>query len=1059
MRRSLAVSAAVLVAVASVPTIAGPVWARPRHRDASDGAVTVRVIQAVDATGTYSPVLEPGIAGVTVDLSDGSGNTISGTTASDGTVTLIPSASSLTGGRYRVQVVNPKPGVLFPAFASSDTFDPANPNQLSSNEEFVDLHNGRNVSYTTGLWYPEDYCQKNAPLATACIRNGTEASTTRTLVAAPYNVTGDNQQVSQLGTNADTGALFGVAWSKPNKWVFSSALAHRNSVYGPGGQGGIYVTPVSVAYSGNPGTPTVTPNQAPSLFATVPDAGTTAHNNTPPAATSSDAAFIPAVGKESLGDLVVSDDGKDLYVVNLKDRKLYRYDATQMTASAPKGSWTIPDPGCASADDWRPFGLGYRQGVLYVGGVCSAESTQQASDLKAVIQTFDPSSDAFTGTVLDQPLSFPRRASDGLQGTCPGKQWYPWTDTFPTTCGARMAWPEPELGHIAFEVDGSMLVGFRDRFGDQWGLNEQESTTNGTTVDPVIGGDLYAACQNGGAGNFVFDVNGGCGMAGNGTRTYDITRGGALHPNSLQGGIAVSKVEQTNAGTMIDAWGPGDWSSGIGFTYRNLPFPNNNPNPGQPYPGYGNRLMVNGQGFGKGGSMASLAVLCDQAPIQIGNRVWYNTTKNGIQEPAPGLPGEAPVVGATVNLYDNTGALVASKKTNSRGEYYFDSIHDGLQFKTQYRVAIDNPADYAEGGPLYQWSPTIPNVPGNTFINSKGVVPAGGRFPETMFTTGGPGQNNHTYDFGYFQPTGELKVLKVDSKTKAPIAGATFQLWRETNGTDGLQTTGASADTAVGKPCRTGANGLCSSGQQPLGTYYWQETAPPPGYGLPKPAIFGPLTLTTTNWRTGVQVTAADPPNTPPPPPPNIKVDKYDKASGQEADTPDTAVNYKNNETRTIAMPVTNNGGEPLVQVRVTDRTFAGNIKIRNFHCRFPDKTVGYAVTQPDGSQRIDWANTWTNPPKSSFAVGATFPCEATLTMPAGAPLHGDIVQADGVGKYSRKPVHDRNKYHATVRRLARTGADDVILIGEFAGGSLLVGAAVLVGNVIVSRRRRATGL
>ncbi len=85
-------------------------------------------------------------------------------------------------------------------------------------------------------------------------------------------------------------------------------------------------------------------------------------------------------------------------------------------------------------------------------------------------------------------------------------------------------------------------------------------------------------------------------------------------------------------------------------------------------------------------------------------------------------------------------------------------------------------------------------------------------------------------DYRVKRQPGFTSVEKVDGRTGKPLAGATFQLWRETNGIPGLQTTGAYPDSKVGGPCVTPASGICSAKDLPLGTYYWQETAAPRGY-------------------------------------------------------------------------------------------------------------------------------------------------------------------------------------------------------------------------------------
>ncbi|MET8700174.1 SpaA isopeptide-forming pilin-related protein [Kitasatospora sp. NPDC004723] len=159
-----------------------------------------------------------------------------------------------------------------------------------------------------------------------------------------------------------------------------------------------------------------------------------------------------------------------------------------------------------------------------------------------------------------------------------------------------------------------------------------------------------------------------------------------------------------------------------------------------------------------------------------------------------------------------------------------------------------------------QTTVTLPGVNGR-FYTTGGLI-------HTSSPTGGGGQEFHAYPFNGDLPdcaaavTGEVRVLKTDSVTGAPLAGGVFELWAETNGIPGLQTTGANPDTQVGRPCTTGADGLCSR-TVPVGSYYWRETAAPPGYVLPADPVFGPLVLTPANAAQGVQVTAPDAPQAP----------------------------------------------------------------------------------------------------------------------------------------------------------------------------------------------------
>lgn len=104
-------------------------------------------------------------------------------------------------------------------------------------------------------------------------------------------------------------------------------------------------------------------------------------------------------------------------------------------------------------------------------------------------------------------------------------------------------------------------------------------------------------------------------------------------------------------------------------------------------------------------------------------------------------------------------------------------------------------------------------------------------------------------------PLGAVTVIKQDAQTGGPLSGAVFQIWEETNGIPGLQTTGSDPDTQIGDTCTTADDGACTR-TMPTGLYYWLETQAPPGYDLPVNPVFGPLLLTEENISEGVTVTA-----------------------------------------------------------------------------------------------------------------------------------------------------------------------------------------------------------
>ncbi|WP_404956301.1 collagen binding domain-containing protein [Streptomyces sp. 147326] len=97
--------------------------------------------------------------------------------------------------------------------------------------------------------------------------------------------------------------------------------------------------------------------------------------------------------------------------------------------------------------------------------------------------------------------------------------------------------------------------------------------------------------------------------------------------------------------------------------------------------------------------------------------------------------------------------------------------------------------------------------------------------------------------------SGAIQVRKKDGKTGAPLHGAVFELWKETNGTTRLQTGGIDADQRARPGCATDADGTCAFDRLADGQYFLVETDVPEGYVLPEDPVTGPLLLDGTVGR------------------------------------------------------------------------------------------------------------------------------------------------------------------------------------------------------------------
>jgi len=686
----------------------------PTYAESSDGSLTIKVVRDVNQNGTYEPVLEFGMTGVQIRITDANGVTSTRDTNGNGDLFIPAGDPILAGGKYRVEAINPNPSIFKPANAAASGTPSAT--NISSNVEFVDLSGGNNKTITFGYSNPADYCQANPMVFSACqaAAPSSQANATMPVEAPPYlfykaDYRGGNADELKGSTQTEVGNVYGFGYDRQTGDVYAAANAKRATTYGTlGGPGSIYKVDKNTG--------------AATLWATVPDVGSTTHNWS----ALEDYEFRKVVGKESLGDLDVSDDGKTLYVVNLNNRNLYAFNTTDGSIL-----YNTPIPNqCVNASDWRPFGLGEHDGMMYVGGVCSGENTP--AELSAKVITFDPIAQTFGSVILDQPLNYTR--DDNTISNCKNANWKPWTDTIPITCIAdsgfanQVTWPTPVLSDISFKNDGTMMVAMRDRSASQYGNGVlAEQAFFGVSARPMVvpGGDLLKACPVN--GSFVFDENGGCGLNNEFFHdTRGISFGNPLHQEGLYGGMAYTPSE---TGVVVNSVDPLD-----------APFQSGLSNNSTVNGSWTSGTLVNDT-YRKSEGLADIEVLCDLAPIQIGNRVWLDSNGNGIQDPE-----ETVIPNVTVQLKDENGNVLNTTTTNTNGEYYFDNVNAN----TKYYVVLGNPADYAVGGPLHGYVLTNQDVDsnGNDKLDSDAGLNSDSN-AEIVLTTGNAGENNHTYDFGF----------------------------------------------------------------------------------------------------------------------------------------------------------------------------------------------------------------------------------------------------------------------------------------------------------------------
>ncbi len=770
------------------------------------GTITGTVFQDFNSDGVFNttssvsfPAIDVHLAGVTVSAYDDDG-VLQGTTTTVRCAGVATPAAFCTGadtgpnysltaggtGPYRIEFTD-SPSGFHSTFVGTNN---------DSSVQFV--LDGVSSGIDFGLNNPGDYCQADPRLATSCFVEGNQISGTNkdnpVVVSFPYSASGQDPSV-EIGEALakQVGSTWGVAYHRTSRSLFVAAYVKRGAGLGPGsgngtsdGTGTIYrITP------GNPADGTVFIDLDDLLGAST--TGADPHTDFSPGPPDFDAGAFDAVGKVALGDIDISEDDATLYAVNLADRKLYLLPIG-LTPTAPTAgqvtSFAVPDPGCVNGVA-RPFGVKVRLGLVYVGGVCTAEHSGAASDLSAFVYSFDPATSAWSpAPVLEFPLNYSRGCADlgGTYGqpcypasatTGSLADWRPWRSTLDTSFpagdhvapeGIYTSHPQPMLTDLEF-IGDTMVVGLRDRFAEQIGANDpgpDGSGVNGENVWSIPAGDILRAGSDG-VGGWTIENNaqsvpaGSFGPSagannhqgpGEGEFYYgDDTNFGpdAAHDEDSLGGLVQVPGFPEIVLTVMDPVAL--FSAGV-YQLNNASGARTN----------SYEVYVAHTNFEKSNGLGDLEALCEPAPIEIGNRVWTDTNGNGRQD-----PDEVGINNVTVELY-RTGTLVGTTTTTTvngqAGSYYFNATNvilngaSGIVPGTgtvggdsQYEVRIPNISGGSKQGALGALVLTAADVnTGNDsdIRDSDGAVSGVNAVYVIPYADlAGPGFVNHTYDFGF----------------------------------------------------------------------------------------------------------------------------------------------------------------------------------------------------------------------------------------------------------------------------------------------------------------------
>lgn len=570
-----------------------------------------------------------------------------------------------------------------------------------------------NCKSNLGINDTKSDCTSDSELFLTCFVNGLGANSPQqeTVIGLThdFNATSD---VNVYARQEETGAVYGLSYKSTTKEIFSAAYIKQHASLTTHGHDAIFTTNIN-------GQPTTT------LFTKLSDLGleTGILNET----NSDNCAYGAQVGKIGLGALELDADQKFMYVTNLYTKSVVKID-TENPTPATTQSFQVPNPSC-NFNDYAVFALKYYKGDLYVGVTCTAETTKDIADGGFHVFKMNTTSGNFN-------LIF---STNYLKGIWKNHNYN----------AVKAQW----LKDIEFTDEGNMVLGIADKVGDTY------CNTSTSRVDDQYG-DILMVYDNNGV--WTLENNGATNdLVGSGVGNGEGPGGGEFfgddhfpkdpvdHPDVILGSLyampGTGEIVAAVYDPLFNTYSGGihkyNTSNGKKVSAKEL---------------YNHNIS---NYFGKATGFGDLTTQCGVLTVEIGNYVWIDENKNGIQD-----AGEAPMTGLPLVICDANCEPVGYTTTDADGNYRFnetnvdldgDGTMDGLAANQTYYISID-PALFEESSQSYKigdtyYYPTVnsteKDINSNLVVGLNPCETTNGKTVPMVEVTTTPG-NNTTFDIG-----------------------------------------------------------------------------------------------------------------------------------------------------------------------------------------------------------------------------------------------------------------------------------------------------------------------